>query len=222
MKISYEKHGVEGIENCLSYLAAFDSDDIDSDEFEIIGEDEEGRDGYADISIINLAEEACKALAAQRKRIAQLDADCAAHKAAEEVQIALRRKMESERDALAAHVDNVHSSMNDLIRESQGVAGLHKNGDVAEWESLLEGGHFEGWLLCLSEKPDTASLAHHDAELLAQPFKNISGCSDHSCLIRKPEGMGTNGGCRCHTDRSKASIIIQRLATLRDKAAGGF
>lgn len=105
MEISYEKHGVEGIENCLVYLAAFDSDDIESDEFEIIGEDEDGREGSADISIVNLAEEACKALAAQRKRIAQLESDCAAHKAAEEVQIALRQKMEGERDALAAHVE---------------------------------------------------------------------------------------------------------------------
>ncbi|MEL7966331.1 hypothetical protein AAG587_08140 [Vreelandella neptunia] len=73
MEISYEKHGVEGIENCLTYLAACEPDYIDSDEFEIIGEDEEGREGSADISIINLAEEACKALAAQRKRIAELE-----------------------------------------------------------------------------------------------------------------------------------------------------
>lgn len=73
MKIQYEKHGVEGVENCLNYLANSDADYIDGDEFEIIGEDEEGREGSADISIINLAEEACKALAAQRKRIAELE-----------------------------------------------------------------------------------------------------------------------------------------------------
>ena len=23
------------------------------------------------------------------------------------------------------------------------------------------------------------------------------GCGDHSCIINKPEGQGTNGGCRC-------------------------
>ena len=22
-------------------------------------------------------------------------------------------------------------------------------------------------------------------------------CTDHGCVIRKPKGMGTNGGCRC-------------------------
>ena len=57
-----------------------------------------------------------------------------------------------------------------------------------------------------------------DAELLAKPFTGIRGCGDHSCLIEKPEGMGTNGGCRCHQDRTKASIIVQRLAALRRQA----
>ena len=23
------------------------------------------------------------------------------------------------------------------------------------------------------------------------------GCGDHSCVVRRPRGMGTNGGCRC-------------------------
>jgi hypothetical protein len=27
--------------------------------------------------------------------------------------------------------------------------------------------------------------------------ENRVGCGDHSCLFRKPTGMGTNGGCRC-------------------------
>lgn len=106
MKISYEKHGVDGIENCLSYLAAFDSDDIDSDEFEIIGEDEEGRDGYADISIINLAEEACKALSAQRKRIAEL---------------------EGREAALAAHVKRLTAAINPSIMDWL-LCGMAANG----------------------------------------------------------------------------------------------
>lgn len=109
------------------------------------------------------------------KRVVQLEQDCAAHRAAEEAQIALRQKMEQQRDALAAHVDNVHSSINDLISESQGVAGLHKNGDIAEWESLLEGGHFEGWLLCLSDKPDTACLEKRDASLIRGLIGNLTG-----------------------------------------------
>ena len=37
-------------------------------------------------------------------------------------------------------------AVSELIRNSEGVAGLHKNGDIAPWDELLSGGHFEGWL----------------------------------------------------------------------------
>lgn len=33
----------------------------------------------------------------------------------------------------------------DLVAESYGVSGLLRNGDVAPWSSLCEGGHFEAW-----------------------------------------------------------------------------
>lgn len=141
-------------------------------------------------------------IARQKRRIAELEALVEQHKAAEEMQINLRQKLDEEldrhkrmfaatcetlgeiqkalgneivgiepqmvkalveeRDALAAHIDDVHRSINDLIGESEGVAGLHKNGDIASWGDLLEGGHFEGWLLALGDKPDTASLARRD------------------------------------------------------------
>lgn len=38
-----------------------------------------------------------------------------------------------------------------LINESHGVAGLHLNGDVATWSSLLAGGEYEEWLREFSE-----------------------------------------------------------------------
>lgn len=41
----------------------------------------------------------------------------------------------------------------DLINESEGVAGLHRNGDVAPWDELRTGGRFEEWL----EKFDAAA-----------------------------------------------------------------
>ena len=34
-----------------------------------------------------------------------------------------------------------------LMRESDGVAGLHLNGDVATWDELRTGGPFEEWLI---------------------------------------------------------------------------
>jgi len=38
-----------------------------------------------------------------------------------------------------------------LIENSEGVSGLHLNGDVAPWVSLQEGGQFETWLLAFNE-----------------------------------------------------------------------
>jgi hypothetical protein len=28
-------------------------------------------------------------------------------------------------------------------------------------------------------------------------MSDYMGCGDHGCLVQKPEGQGTNGGCRC-------------------------
>lgn len=38
-------------------------------------------------------------------------------------------------------------SVRELIDNSDGVCGLHLNGDIATWEELQEGGQFEAWLL---------------------------------------------------------------------------
>lgn len=43
------------------------------------------------------------------------------------------------REALA----NLVHEIDDLVSESEGVAGLHLNGDVAEWDDLLPGGPYE-------------------------------------------------------------------------------
>jgi hypothetical protein len=53
-------------------------------------------------------------------------------------------KVENER--LRRALDAVQA----LIDESQGVCGLHLNGDIATWDELLQGGRFEGWLLDFS------------------------------------------------------------------------
>jgi hypothetical protein len=39
----------------------------------------------------------------------------------------------------------------DLISESNGVCGLHLNGDVATWDELMKGGRFEEWLSSLDD-----------------------------------------------------------------------
>lgn len=42
----------------------------------------------------------------------------------------------------------------------------------------------------------TLEEAQSAAKELAQNLER--GCGDHSCAIKKPTGMGTNGGCRCN------------------------
>lgn len=47
-------------------------------------------------------------------------------------------------------------AMQDLIDQSQGVYGLHLNGDGAPWETLQKGGQFEEWLLDFDDALESA------------------------------------------------------------------
>lgn len=51
-------------------------------------------------------------------------------------------ELKAENAKLKAGIDAVHA----LIDESEGVYGLHLNGDGALWGDLLSGGRFEEWL----------------------------------------------------------------------------
>jgi len=53
--------------------------------------------------------------------------------------------------ALQAGLSELSKAVHDLIDHSEGVAGLHLNGELAPWHSLTEGGQFEAWLLALSD-----------------------------------------------------------------------
>jgi len=62
--------------------------------------------------------------------------------------------LQKQNDELRANLAKYESALNsviDLIDNSTGVAGLHQNGEVAEWDSILAGGHFEEWLIDLTE-----------------------------------------------------------------------
>lgn len=48
--------------------------------------------------------------------------------------------------ALLEVLKNLVADIEALMAASDGVSGLHLNGDIAEWSSLIEGGRFEGWL----------------------------------------------------------------------------
>ncbi len=48
-------------------------------------------------------------------------------------------------------------------------------------------------------------------ELLDKRFPNFFGCGDSSCMVKKPKGMATNGGCRCDNGDRKAKQAINYL-----------
>lgn len=48
---------------------------------------------------------------------------------------------------------------------------------------------------------------------------SIQGCTDGGCLIRKPEGMHTNGGCRCARDHMKMQRAMYAANELRNALA---
>lgn len=66
----------------------------------------------------------------------------------------LVESLNKERDQLREKVKVLQAgvlAVNCLIADSYGVAGLHMNGDIAEWNSLRIGGQFESWLIEFDE-----------------------------------------------------------------------
>lgn len=65
-------------------------------------------------------------------------------------------------------------------------------------------------------------LAETLAEALEQYDQGcaaIGGCSDGYCVIQRPKGMHTNGGCRCSDDRNRMRRFASRAAYFREKVA---
>lgn len=42
----------------------------------------------------------------------------------------------------------------------------------------------------------------------------VTGCGDNSCLIEKPHGMATNGGCRCELFKFQRAFRWQKRKIL--------
>lgn len=93
-----------------------------------------------------------------------MTAHCAtfnAERAADEQEIA---RITAQRDELLAENKTLKAAwlaVADLIDNSDGVAGLHKNGDVATWGELSAGGRYESWLLGFDE---ASKLIKRDAQ----------------------------------------------------------
>lgn len=76
--------------------------------------------------------------------------------------------LRKEHDELCVYSERLAAgiaAVRELIDESRGVAGLHRNGDEAPWDELLGGGRFEDWLLAFSD----AETAIAERELRAAP-----------------------------------------------------
>lgn len=59
--------------------------------------------------------------------------------------------IENERDMLLEALRNLSGDVQSLIDSSEGVSGLHLNGDFAPWDELTKGGRFEDWLVRLAD-----------------------------------------------------------------------
>lgn len=83
-------------------------------------------------------------------------------------------KLRQERDALAAYIQRLTRDIEELISETDGVAGLHLNGEAAPWCDLRKGGPFQEWLMSLDEAPTTI-LARLKSEWQAEALDDAIG-----------------------------------------------
>ena len=42
-----------------------------------------------------------------------------------------------------------------------------------------------------------SAAAENERTRLTRPMPAMEGCGNNSCAVAPPQGMGTNGGCRC-------------------------
>lgn len=89
--------------------------------------------------------------------------------AAEEIRTLRTRLSQWEKVAeeMAGALGELVESVDNLITDSDGVYGLHLNGDPAPWGELTQGGRFEEWLIALeSARPALTT------------YRNLKGQSD--------------------------------------------
>ena len=64
------------------------------------------------------------------------------------------------------------------------------------------------------EAEDAAVQKALDAYLQVRDY--VGGCSDGGCVIKRPIGMHTNGGCKCSTDYVKMQRMMRVFNNLKD------
>jgi hypothetical protein len=74
----------------------------------------------------------------------------AGHRLYESIEQLKEQLLAAESDAAA-----MRKAFDDLVAESDGVAGLHLNGEVVPWADLCAGGRYEAWCGVFSHAPAT-------------------------------------------------------------------
>ena len=70
-------------------------------------------------------------------------------KESREYALALQQELKdraAKSDPIVAASKRVLHDIDDLVANSEGVSGLHMNGEVADWQSIMSGGSFGAWL----------------------------------------------------------------------------
>ena len=84
--------------------------------------------------------------AAAVARVRVLERECRLTQAQVDRMLVNSTKMDANITTLTEAAARVLHDIDDIVANSEGVAGLHMNGEVAEWHSLMSGGSFEAWL----------------------------------------------------------------------------
>lgn len=51
-----------------------------------------------------------------------------------------------------------------------------------------------------------SAAAENEHARLTRPMPPMEGCGDNSCAVAPPQGIGTNGGCRCGERKLRAAV----------------
>ena len=119
-----------------------------------------------------------------------------------------------------------------LVMEGMNMTGFTKGPWLAnetegsEWEVIQRDARKptpeEPWYIALVYDTANGRSAEANARLIAAAqaerdayLKQIGGCTDGNCIIVKPVGMHTNGGCRCSRD----GMLMQRFAYAHNRFA---
>lgn len=147
-----------------------------------------------------------------------IDSDYAAAAVIEADREAVRAEQAAEIERLRERleIDPAHS-IDGIYARDETIRGL-------DTEILKLKARDIGWSMQFEEQAEELAKFKALAETLAGALEQydqgcaaIGGCSDGYCVIQRPKGMHTNGGCRCSDDRNRMRRFASRAAYFREK-----